>query len=142
MISREKHFSQERTQFQTFQNYEQWLAAIKERGADKTLQESGALYHDLTYGAVKGNTQIVGHWNPERQEGDAYSRALTFNPFNRKFQAKWLNKSATKATVRIPGSKGNVYEVAKDGSHCTCPGYTFRRTCKHVKAMKNAETRI
>jgi uncharacterized Zn finger protein len=32
----------------------------------------------------------------------------------------------------VEGSKGNVYEVR--GSTCTCPGYTFRGSCKHVQS--------
>ena len=34
----------------------------------------------------------------------------------------------------VEGSKGNTYTVIKDGSRatCTCPGYSFRKTCKHL----------
>jgi hypothetical protein len=34
----------------------------------------------------------------------------------------------------ITGSKGNTYTVIKDGprSSCTCPGFSFRKTCKHL----------
>ena len=40
---------------------------------------------------------------------------------------------APEQSVRlVQGSKGNVYEVR--GSTCTCPGYTFRGSCKHVQA--------
>lgn len=34
----------------------------------------------------------------------------------------------------VKGSKGNEYTVTKSGSkyHCTCPGFTFRHSCKHT----------
>lgn len=36
---------------------------------------------------------------------------------------------------QVQGSRGNVYTVTQRGSDksCTCPGFTFRRACKHVK---------
>lgn len=39
----------------------------------------------------------------------------------------------TKPEVKlINGSKGKVYEVVA-GYSCTCPGFTFRGTCKHLE---------
>ena len=35
--------------------------------------------------------------------------------------------------IRVIGSKGNLYLVDKEKGTCTCPGFTFRGTCKHVK---------
>lgn len=36
---------------------------------------------------------------------------------------------------QVKGSKDNVYTVTQHGAvkSCTCPGYTFRKTCKHVQ---------
>lgn len=45
-------------------------------------------------------------------------------------------------TVNIKGSKGNKYLVTlQDGRavSCTCPGYSFRKTCRH---LKEAETLV
>ena len=33
--------------------------------------------------------------------------------------------------ITVKGSNGNTYTI-KDGN-CSCPGYTFRGNCKHVK---------
>tara|TARA_Y100000385_G_C13057490_1_gene622725 strand:+ start:532 stop:861 length:330 start_codon:yes stop_codon:yes gene_type:complete len=35
--------------------------------------------------------------------------------------------------VKVEGSKGNVYLVDTEKRTCTCPGFTFRGTCKHIK---------
>ena len=37
--------------------------------------------------------------------------------------------------IEIKGSKGNIYHLDKDKGTCTCPGFTFRGTCKHVKEI-------
>jgi len=35
--------------------------------------------------------------------------------------------------ISITGSKGNTYQIDPDAGTCTCPGFTFRNTCKHIK---------
>ncbi len=37
----------------------------------------------------------------------------------------------------VSGSKGNTYVVIKEGSRasCTCPGFSFRKTCKHLEMV-------
>ena len=39
----------------------------------------------------------------------------------------------------VEGSKGAKYIVRKDGTsyNCTCPGYTYRGDCRHVKEQAN-----
>lgn len=38
-------------------------------------------------------------------------------------------------TKTVQGSKGQTYVVTKDHGkvYCSCPGFTFRKTCKHVQ---------
>ena len=38
----------------------------------------------------------------------------------------------------VVGSKGNTYSVDLEANTCTCPGFTFRGTCKHVNEMETA----
>ena len=42
-----------------------------------------------------------------------------------------------KKTVTVTGSRGDTYIVTKENGHatCTCPGYSFRRTCKHSQDL-------
>jgi len=49
--------------------------------------------------------------------------ALTVNPFDTKVKS---------SIVEVQGSKGNVYYVDPDEKTCTCPGFSFRGSCKHI----------
>ena len=37
--------------------------------------------------------------------------------------------------IEVKGSKGDSYFVDPDKRTCTCPGYTFRHTCKHISSV-------
>lgn len=57
----------------------------------------------------------------------------------RKFEKLADNPFAALTTKResvvleVKGSKGNSYFVNKDEGTCTCPGFTFRGACRHLK---------
>jgi hypothetical protein len=38
----------------------------------------------------------------------------------------------------IDGSKGQKYIINLDDNTCTCPGFTFRGICKHIKELETA----
>lgn len=44
---------------------------------------------------------------------------------------------SSRETITVQGSKGNTYIVTKENGKvsCTCPGYGFRKTCKHVQEL-------
>lgn len=41
----------------------------------------------------------------------------------------------------VSGSKGNSYVVTRNSSKwdCTCPGFSFRKTCKHVSELSGVK---
>jgi SWIM zinc finger len=48
----------------------------------------------------------------------------------------YVSKTDKIFTKIVVGSKGNEYTVTWGSKkHCTCPGFTFRGDCKHVKEM-------
>jgi hypothetical protein len=58
-----------------------------------------------------------------------------FSKSGRKFikADKKLFGSTTKSDlIEINGSKGNIYFVDKEAKTCTCPGFIFRGSCKHI----------
>jgi len=44
---------------------------------------------------------------------------------------------SNRETITVQGSKGNTYIVTKENGKvsCSCPGYGFRKTCKHVQEL-------
>lgn len=44
---------------------------------------------------------------------------------------------SNRETITVQGSKGNTYIVTKENgkASCTCPGFGFRKTCKHVQEL-------
>ena len=51
------------------------------------------------------------------------------NPFTE------LEENKEPMVVEVKGSKGNSYFVNKEEQTCTCPGFTFRGSCKHTKEL-------
>lgn len=53
-----------------------------------------------------------------------------------------LTKNKTSDTIEVKGSKGETYLVNKIGSKyaCSCPGFQFRRKCRHIEQIVTKET--
>jgi hypothetical protein len=103
------------------------------------LETTGGLFPAHTY-LVEGTDLI------------AYIRVGTDQPFYFKRPIKGFSKSGRRfqpvepspftvsvsalpnpAVQRVQGSKPNTwYEVNTQEGTCTCPGYTFRGSCKHI----------
>jgi hypothetical protein len=58
---------------------------------------------------------------------------LDVNPFDSVPQVVIAQESTVK---EIEGSKGAKYYVDLEAKTCTCPGYTYRGTCKHTKELE------
>ena len=55
-----------------------------------------------------------------------------FSKSHRKFKlVREYEEKFDSDVITVKGSKGNTYTI-KDGN-CSCPGFTFRGDCKHVK---------
>lgn len=39
---------------------------------------------------------------------------------------------AASTVVEVAGSKGSVYQVDTLAGTCSCPGYTYRGSCRHI----------
>jgi hypothetical protein len=56
-------------------------------------------------------------------------------------EIRYVQACATESlSERVVGSKGDVYDVLvyhdESLDSCTCPGFTYRRRCKHVTEMR------
>jgi hypothetical protein len=77
-----------------------------------------------------GEGEIIA--SPSRLKIDRRGRKfvkLDPNPF------QGFGEEIKPMVVEVKGSKGNSYFVNKDEGRCTCPGFTFRGTCKHLKEI-------
>lgn len=63
-----------------------------------------------------------------------------FSKTGRKFIE--LKKNPFKVTVsslrEVKGSKGETYFIDDEAKTCTCAGFSFRGTCKHIKELETA----
>jgi hypothetical protein len=57
-----------------------------------------------------------------------------FDKRGRKFEAVKPNpfKERKSNAITVTGSKGQVYYVDAEARTCTCPGFQFRGSCKHL----------
>jgi hypothetical protein len=91
---------------------------------------------------ASGGRQIVGG-TIDKIEADGYSILTTTElPSNTTLaQLTWMRPipapSKPLMTKTVAGSKGKSYTVTTlptGRKTCTCSGYTFRKTCKHIGA--------
>ena len=71
-----------------------------------------------------------------------FRRPITISRSGRKFKAVTPNpfdvviEPLAQHVIQVAGSKGAVYTVDTQARTCTCQGYTFRGTCKHIKELE------
>lgn len=90
---------------------------------------NNGMYH------VNGAGQLVAYQpNAESPLQVLKSPSKQFSKSRRKF-VKLGERPEELAShiIEVKGSKGNVYYVDTEKNTCTCPGFTFRGTCKHIK---------
>lgn len=90
---------------------------------------TGTVVHEKWYGEDRiGLTSTVRGF-PVR----VISRANIVEVSGAKFD--YTPIKSNREVITVQGSKGNTYVVTKENgkAHCTCPGYGFRKTCKHVQ---------
>ena len=83
-------------------------------------------------------TKLVAYIKTGSQDPFYFKNGIKgFDKRGRKFEIVKPNPFAVKAESRIEiqGSKGQVYYVDREDNSCTCPGYTFRGDCKHLKEL-------
>lgn len=70
-------------------------------------------------------------------EQKIFKRAIDFDPRYRKFELiKHVDDE--QEGIAVKGSKGDIYYVTeRNGEYkCTCTGYKYHETCKHIEAIK------
>jgi hypothetical protein len=98
-------------------------------------ETTGGQFHPHTY--LLDGTKLVAYIKATETVPFYFKNPIKgFDKRGRKFDTvpttpfKQLKKESNEITVQ--GSKGNVYTVNLDEKTCTCPGFTFRGSCKHL----------
>ena len=68
-----------------------------------------------------------------------FKKPITIDKRGRKFipvkpnPFKSIKEKST--IIKVSGSKGNVYSIDTEDRTCTCPGYMYRGSCKHIMEL-------
>jgi len=67
-----------------------------------------------------------------------FKKPIRIDKRGRKFEELKKNPFKTEVKselIEVLGSKGNKYFIDPEAKTCTCSGFTFRGTCKHIKDL-------
>jgi hypothetical protein len=99
---------------------------------EAVIETTGGAFHAHTY-LLDGNN-LVAYVKVNTQEPFYFKNPIKgFDKRGRKFIPGNINLFNTKKASNahtVIGSKGQTYTVTEES--CTCPGFTYRGTCKHM----------
>ena len=101
---------------------------------EAVVETTGGLFPEHTY--LLDGTTLVAYIKTGTSEPFYFKRGIKgFDKRGRKFVKGNINLFKVKEAQdvkRVIGSKGQEYTVNLTEGTCTCPGYTYRGTCKHL----------
>lgn len=116
---------------------------------ETTVWNAGYNVPNHIYYVDDGKSRMVGYIPAGKKKLVKFGRPQPFSVRGRKFtvlakkgeaDSVYFPKAekAKPAGIEVAGSAGKVYHLNKIAGKwtCTCPGYTFRRTCKHTQKME------
>ena len=91
-----------------------------------------AIFSSIVSGKTYGVAGSVWVEVPEGTTLDELTAYMVYKP-------RKTVSTARENSWSVKGSKGNVYTVKlSEGVYsCSCPGYGFRRKCRHITEIKN-----
>lgn len=116
---------------------ELWLCVLAHTTTDmEALRETtGGEFPAHTY--LLDGTTLVAYIKVGETQPYYFKQGIKgFDRRGRKFEAVKPNPfpaEVKSSLVEVRGSKGNSYWVDPSAKTCTCPGYTFRGTCRHLE---------
>lgn len=109
----------------------------------QAIQETtvwNADYHVPNHTYIVEGTRILAYIPQGKSTATVLKTPIKLDKRGRTFQnvrMPKINLKPSAPTVKISGSKGNVYEVILgDRPTCSCPAFTFRGHCKHIEMAK------
>jgi len=99
---------------------------------EAVIETTGPLFPAHTY--LLDGTNLVAYVKVNTQEPFYFKNPIKgFDKRGRKFAPGNINLFTTKKAQNertVIGSSGQAYTVTEQS--CTCPGFTYRGTCKHM----------
>ena len=118
-------------------NFDEWAEAAANEGAGLIIEEIGEGFFSHFYACLPNREKIVGHFIKNGWVGHVYGSAMTFSTRGRKFNQTRKIFGVNRNIIENISSDGKTtYFTKKDGTSCTCPGFTYRGDCKHVKEAR------
>ena len=121
----------------------------------EVTQWSGGTPNHVYY-LTDDKRKMVGYIQAGTKKLHKFSQPMSFDSRGRKFVVldrkgepdevyfprEAESPAQNKSVLEVAGSGGKVYSVSRAGAGwtCTCPGYMFRRKCRHVEEAKQKET--
>lgn len=95
---------------------------------------TGGLFPAHTY--LLDGTNLVAYIKVNEQKPFYFKNPIKgFDKRGRKFEKTETTTFKVKVEshlIEVKGSNGNSYQVDPEARTCTCPGFTFRGSCKHI----------
>ena len=107
-----------------------------------TIWDDGNVNINHTY--LLDGDKMVAYIRQGSDEPFWFKQPIRIDKRGRKFELVEPNPFTSRVEPmpwikQVAGSKPGVfYTVNTDENTCTCPGYTFRGACKHVKELETA----
>ncbi len=105
---------------------------------ETTVWSTGYKVPNHTY--ILDGSKLVGYIQEGKTEPFMFKIPQSFSKSGRKFEKvgnlkvfRELMQKTVSNRRQVIGSKGNIYTVDDSEGTCTCAGFTYRGTCKHLK---------
>ena len=99
---------------------------------EAVVETTGGAFHPHTY--LLDGTKLVAYIKSTETEPFYFKNPIKgFDKRGRKFAPGNINLFTTKKDANertVIGSSGQTYTVTEES--CSCPGFTYRGTCKHM----------
>ena len=120
----------------------------------EVTQWSGSTPNHVYY-LTDDKRKMVGYIRAGTKRLHKFSQPMSFDSRGRKFvvldrqgepDEVYFPREAERQTetdsVQVQGSGGKVYHLTRNraGWTCTCPGYMFRRRCRHVEEAQQKDS--
>lgn len=90
------------------------------------------------YFTDNGKSVMYAYINAITGKGKIFNQPISFQSKGRKFE-KIKDFELELEGIPVKGSKGDVYYVSEDNGKyiCTCSGFKYHGTCKHIEKVIN-----